>query len=356
MILNIVFYTIWLLNIAFTILKKKSKLLSTTSFLMVAYLYMTSNSTTDYNNYMYIYANSELYSGIIEPGYLILMKFFNLLGVDFNIFYGEIAIICLLIILYVFNKFSDNYQLFYSVFFMYKCFESYNIIRNYIMQAFLLLGIYFLIKSEKGKYLISCGLAFLNHRTAISYLPMVAYNEKKPFSMRFIKYFSLVIALLCVFIFLTGNNFQWLYSLVSSLAGDSMAEKVDYYFTTSTRLGFLLYFVLHLGDILICHTCQKKVINSYERESLQYKLFKFTQFANLYCLVSFPLIMMNMNFYRIYCSIHFLNMINYSVILDSHKGTTRRYYRDLIMIFLLNLCYMLPIVQAANQRGLMLGL
>lgn len=342
----VLFYVFHLLNVLFLFFRKKSKLLTAATFAVLIYIYYNNTGNNDYLPYLAMYKHTERFS--VEPGYILLMKAAQHFSLDFNSFYCIICTACLTIIMAVYRKFSDDFQLFFSVYLIYQYFEDLNVIRNFIIRALIIVAFYYLYKGKKLHFVALTAIGALFHQTAIFYLPLVIYGNKKKFSIRAIKVMAAVVFLLCIVIFITGNNFSWLYNTLSSrLMGND--SKLDYYFTTSTRFGFILYFFLHLGNIYIMRSSLSIMNLENEKERSLYEL---AEFVNLYVISSFPLIMMNINFYRLYNNIFVLNYIVYAILLKNCKKDA--YYFTLLKILGLNMLYALPIVHGSNQKQLVL--
>ena len=259
------------------------------------------------------------------------------------------------------------------MYFTYQYFADLDLLRNFIMRAFLTAGIYMLVKRKKIPFVVCVFIAFLFHRTALLYLPLVFFDVDKALSKKIIKSFVTVIITLCIIGFVFGNNWSWIINIAAPILGEN-SQKLSYYFTTKTRLGFLIYFVLYIynystiilsaynGDTNISYSDGKTVIIKTAGRDVQgekvriqnNELFLWSKYINLYCLLSFPLIMMNENFYRIFNNIYFINLIYYSKVLDSYNSTTSEYYFRVIQFFVGNLLYRLPFVQGNDQKKFIL--
>ena len=115
MIVNILFYCVLAANIGCVLLKKKSKILTVLSVVLAIYIGFANTGSGDYSAYHTVYDFDLRYG---EIGYMILMKVSNFIGLSFGKLQGVICALSLGIILYVFRQYSDNYQLFFSLFFL----------------------------------------------------------------------------------------------------------------------------------------------------------------------------------------------------------------------------------------------
>ena len=349
MIVNILFYSILALNILCVLMKKKSKIVTLASILIAIYISFENTGSGDYGMYVYLYDGGIEYG---EIGYSLLQRLTYAMGLTFNELQGIICTIALIIILYVFSKYSNNYQLFFALFFISEFFINVNVLRSYIARAFLLLGFHFLMNGKKMKYVLLVMLAISFHVTSVLYLPLVFlvgrdYSSKK--AKRVMGTLALIILMLCVVVFVLGNKFTWLYNIMVIIM-PSMQDKFDAYFTTSTRFGFMLYFMLHAGNLFLHSIGSKQMSQDQSASSMSNKIYHFSGIVNLYTILFFPLIMMNTNFCRVLNNIFFLNVIYYAMFLDSYKKATIDYYKTLISMFAVTLCSTFPLVHASNQR------
>jgi hypothetical protein len=129
-------------------------------------------------------------------------------------------------------------------------------------------------------------------------------------------------------------------------------QKLAYYFTTKTHYGFLIYFALFGICLFAIFRTKNNQIPEYFSEKEE--LYRWVLYINCYCIISFPLIMLNNNFYRIYNNIFFLNLFYFASFLDGYNTTTLQYYSKLGQAFCAFYLYRLPFVQAFDQKFLIL--
>ena len=82
--ITILFNVIWLLNLFFLFIKKKSRMVEATSIAISFYIYFYNQSSNDYQRYSWIY-NGNLKNGV-EPVFLLLVNIGNRLGLSQNQF------------------------------------------------------------------------------------------------------------------------------------------------------------------------------------------------------------------------------------------------------------------------------
>ena len=122
---------------------------------------------------------------------------------------------------------------------------------------------------------------------------------------------------LCFATLLNGNEIPYISNIYAYLfKGISYKE---YYISTSTHFGFLLYFAYHLFNVLIA----KVVKDKFNDDD------KFGRFANvcylcsLIACISFPLIMMNGEFYRITRSLNIITYILLTIYFENYTYNSR---------------------------------
>mgnify|MGYP003303977491 CR=1 FL=1 len=343
--LQVVFVSIWFLNLIFLFFKKKSKIVIGMSICLSIYVYFHNVGSNDFFKYSLIY--SGRIKSEMEPGYDLLMRIGNIIGLSFQEFQGIVASVCLLLIIMIFSKLSQNYHCFFTYYFIYQYFADLNFFRNFIMRTILFFAIYMLMQKKKKIFILLLLIASLFHSSALIYIPLILVNSETQLTKKTIKIFAVSILVFCFIVFIAGNNWTWLGVLATVILGEE-SEKIYYYFTTSTRLGFLLYFSLYFAFLIYILSTKHKLHNS------KVTIFNWTYYINLYCLISFPMIMLNTNFYRIYNNLFFLNITYSAIVLEQYERTTGKYYGEIIKLLLINYLYRLPLVQAWNQRFLIL--
>lgn len=350
--LTTIFIGFFIINFFFVLIRKKPFILLPVNIIFVVILVYGTTKTGDYAIYELMYTTG--YSrNTIEVGYNFWTDVCNALGMTFNQFWLSLVIIFGAVILWVFSKFSNNYPLFFSLYYIHMIFIDIVQIRTFCVGSIFTLAIYFLFQGKRKIYMLLLLLAVSFHIQILFFAPLVFFDFTKQLTIKFIKWSGGIMLGLCAFLFLIGNKMTFIanmgISLISSLGSDTKTV----YFNTTTRFGFLLYFALHLGAIAVTYYCRSKVRDSQSHNEV-------IDFCNkcltlqMYCIFCFPLIMINMNFYRLYRVIYIVNYISWAMILDSMK-TTRQYYKSVFAIFAATLLYRLPLVHGNNQIEIILN-
>lgn len=256
----------------------------------------------DYYNYMYFYY-SDLSYGDFELGFIILVRIFRLLNINYETFLFFIFSICLCINVLIVKKFKTNIH---CVLFLYVLIQlpadtvQY---RNYIASTFLLLSLYCNYNKNKVGTLISILVSLSFHRSFIIYLPILFINEK--YIKFLIRYGSVFIIILTIIIHFVGGS-SFLSSLLINLFSDVGKSG---YFNTTTGIGFWLYFILYILNIVLLI-----YFNHLARNTEISLLLRWCLLINLYICISLPLLTFNMNIYRLYRNLNLFNFICYSKI------------------------------------------
>ncbi len=344
--MEVLFYIIFLLNVILVLLKKNSRVLNTLSFLLIVFISYKNSGSGDYQSYKLIYDGVENYG---EAGFVLLINICKFFGFDFNVFQCILCVASVSIILWVFSKYSKNYALFFTLIFITELFVNINVLRSFFARALLVLAVHHLIKGRKIMFLLVLTLATTFHITMIMYFPLILFNPYKKLTIKQMKILISIVVIACIGFFLMGNDFTWLYKMISGII-PSLQGKIDVYFTEYTRFGFLIYFVLHIGNVLLCLLGKKKMNDKALFKTPQQNLYQMVFVLNFYTIFFFPLLMMSTSFCRVLNNIFFFNVMYYATLLDQFRTRTTRYYKILFAIIGIQLLSTLPFVHASNQR------
>ena len=334
---------VWLINLILLLFKKKNKVVILGSIIFLIVLFFWSNGSGDYQNNKDVYEYHIQFEQL-ELGYTTLIKIFNSLSIGFQQFQGIICSTCFIITLLVFSRFSKNYHLFFSVYLIYQCLYDMDTMKNFIARALFFVAIYHILKGQRIKYVIFVLFAFLFHRTFILYFPLAFLNLKK-LRISTVKVFVISIVLL-VFIFWTISLFPSGFTLFTYIPIiGNFSEKMETYFSSSSKITFIIYFALHLLNIY--YLCiNKKVFMTNLKDKYMFNVFLT---FNLYVLISFPFIIISNVFFRVFNNIYLLNYIMYAVSLE--RINRRKFIKNVIKIMIFNSIYRIPIVHSSAEFG-----
>ncbi|WP_294413173.1 EpsG family protein [uncultured Ruminococcus sp.] len=356
--LVILFNVIWLLNLSLVLLKRQNKVIALFSMIIAIYTFLYNTGSNDYHMYEAIYELKN--TSEVEVGFKLLITIARFCGISFGVFQGLIGGICLSINLWIFGNYSKNYNLFFTLYFISQFFTDVNLLRNCIMRTLVLLSFYYLMNSCKTKAIITLLITVTIHRATIFYLIFLLYDVSKDstfFKMmnikkrKVLKYAALLAIYICTVNYILGNKWILLRNLAKLYLGNG-SGKFDYYFSTTTRFGFLIYFILFGTYFLIIYYSKNKV--------KKYNMYKFSEltdwiyYINLFVILSFPMMMINLDFHRLANGIYFINIVYFAVLIESSKKNLF-YYLWVLVLILCNYLWRLPIVQGWDQKFLILA-
>lgn len=347
--ISIIFYSIWILNILFVLIKKKSKVLTLLSVAVSVWIVYQSTSTADYWIYMKYYQADT--SGGIEIGYIFLMRLANMMGLTYNEFLMVISIICFAIIMIVYRQFTDNYQLFFSLYFIYEYAIDITQVRNFVASCLLLLAFYFIVKRKRIFAIVTIAISALMHISMLFYIPLLFINPESYKNRKALKYCSIAIVFMCVALKFGGSRFSALSNLLSTVVGSTdLGDKTSYFYSLSNN-GYLLYFALCAVNIAVFMYSRHVIRNNMNQDIVESEMEIILDaglLINLYCVFSFPFIILNMSFYRLFRNVLLINFMISCIAADSFKKTTTAYYKYILTAFVGNLLYKIPLVHGSS--------
>ena len=200
-------------------------------------------------------------------------------------------------------------------------------IRNFLSVSLLSNGVYYIYEDKKFKAFMFLVLSSLIHVSMIFYLPLILIKKDNlniNNTFKFIGWSVLLISIINFFI--TDNIFlkNILYKIFSGSGKES-------YFTTSSNYGFIIFFSMHLLTLLIIYFGKHLLISKNK-----ISIINFILIIDIYVLISFPLVMINMSMYRLFRNLYLLNGICFSLIYDSfskNKVLLKQWIFVILLIF-----------------------
>lgn len=302
--------------------------------MVLFYIAGTSKGILDYDTYERFYITGS--SGI-EIGYVLLEKIGIWVGLSFVQFRWVIYILSFLIAFQGIKRIGLNKNVAFSLYAIFPFTYDVIQIRNLIALSLVIYAISYLsIKGIVGKikYVTLILIAGSIHTLALVYLILIITDLSTERSLRrngllFVFCVSLGLALLM-------RISPTLSDGIAMLVFKSNAVKGSAYTARRLNWGFLLYWMMQLGYILTAWLLRKKDVEGQEGYGAWYNpenLF----WLNLCIACTFPLCVININFYRIYRN---LSLINYGMLalVDDSYSKTRRLFSILMFVatFILN--------------------
>lgn len=340
------FYITLFINILMVFLKRRSSAVLLLTAIVAVYIYFVSTGSADYATYDLVYTGA-IPEESFEPGYRFLMAIGRACGLDFVTFQGIICTVCLVIIIWIFRKFSRNYHLFFALYFLYQFFYDICVIRNHIGLTILFIALVFLYRKKRISYLICIAIACLFHKMIIFYTPFVLIDFGKKKHIGYLKKIAIASICLSLLVFVALRNTDLLLKIVDRLP---IINKVQLtYFSTVVRLGFIPHYAVHIVNFMLVATIGRRTMRIV-RDKSYYKLFRFCYGINLYVFISFPFMLYSIPFFRLFNGIYLFNYIFFAVTLRLNSRNKNRYRKMFTGILLANAMYCLPWIHAAEQR------
>jgi len=313
----LIFYAIAVLNIAFGIKKKNSKVLYVLALLII-FLLMTFNSDgPDIYNYFEAYdtwIDSEgkiVKAGYMEWGYTFLMACFKGAGLDFISFRIVLTIVCLLLFTNTIKYYKANGNLVLGFYMTYLFFFDTIQLRNCVMQFILLFASRYLFQksfSSTVKYLLFILIASSVHIVALFNLLflIIKFSDKKSYYKN-ICLIATGLFLICIVIQpYLPQIANWLLQFI---------KRGSSYLEINVKLGYLVILVLHLIGLVALCAFRGAVKSNGEAKANIDNIIK----VNIVLCLFMPLMFINSNFYRIFRNNIILTMIGLTLIYNNSE-------------------------------------
>lgn len=336
---------------------KKSKLLTWIMLLIAIVLIGGSSFNADYYSYEnnYFSIGNGLENWDFEFGFQLINKLAYKLGFSYQDFRIIIALIGMLLIYQTVKKFTQNTAYVMSLYLIYPLILDTIQIRNFFAMSIVIYGMRYIISLEKYylKFIIAIALATSIHATMAFYLAFLLVslkNNQKMISV--VVSISVLSTILMPYIIKTASFF---------IASD----KISTYFYTETsiltQIGVFIYFfysiyiIVFLETILskldvkkmkYADTVEEKILSDSRNSEINDMLIidkKTIVSINIIALLSLPLVINNLNFFRLYRNIFIINYIYYAVYFESDKKTYNSYFAQLLVLVLIVVSFILLI-------------
>lgn len=282
------------------------------------YIAINSKNISDLSTYEMIYDSG---TNTFESGYTLLTRIGKLVGLDYlgfrTVLFGAGFIliwICLI-------KLKANVNVVLGIYAIYPFTLDVIQNRNFLAASIILFGIPFLFKENKTgsiEFIICVVLATTIHRISIVYLLLLfaknGRNEKlRKRILLFIVFFAFLLAF---FIRFSPGMTEAVINFLMSIN----SERTTAYTQILLRWGFLLFWTMELLYVLSAKIIiSEKIGHEYEivDNIPKNELATFIYWINLCCCSLFPLLLININFYRIYRNLSLVNYIQLPLLLST---------------------------------------
>lgn len=250
----------------------------------------------------------------------ILIKCGNFLGLDFYQFKVIITIIALVLIFYALKDETTNLyyvMLMYTISFV---FMDSQVLRNFLAMSVLLFSIRYLKDIQNKKNLFKAILCIIIatgiHKSFMIYSILLLLVLKKEKSFRWIIAF-LGISLLGITI--VNGKIPFL---------DGILQYIDFgnrslAFETRTKFGGIPVILIHLYTIFIIKNLCERLKNRYTEEQLNF--YNTVYFIDICMITILPLLLLNLDFYRLIKNVTLLNYAVLANAFSSYKNTSSKF-------------------------------
>lgn len=324
--LRIVFYFIWFSNILLMVTKNKSRIISILSFILSFVLFAGNNMNPDYMVYQWGY-NQHTFEGF-EFGFKFLSLQAQHLSLDYQGMLMLVQLVSLVLIWICIRVITSNINAFWAMYFFSQQFIDIIQWRNYFASVFLLCAVTLLYKNKKFFSLIFVAIACSFHITFFVFVPFVLlYNKKAKLKIKNIYIIAFVIITTYI-IGYTINLISNIDILQNSVQVLGMNNRYQYY-GIGTRFGSILPFAIYLIDLyLILWISRSEYFLSNNLANIIVKL-------NVFVGIFTPLLLIDINFYRIFRDINIINFVFIAYILDKNTVVDKLYIKQLCVVFVM---------------------
>lgn len=322
-VFNLVYFILWLLNYFLSGKKKVSGIIAlcTWGFL---YVLFASNLAIEGDAYKYKmdYELGIFGSGWAEKGYEVLKWICRFCGLkSYNHFLVAIFAIGSFLIFWGVTKINGdlNIVFFSTMPFLFPALAA--AIRFFIAFSIFVFCLAYLIKGEKIKYLIGILVAIAFHRSALFFLLFLlceavdVHRIDDGIKRHVVKMIGLISGVCTIYtLFFRQLPFigiiKWFF-LRYIPEGAAGATKVEVYFSSTTRFGFLILVVLYITNFWLSK-CLLRVSNAEQYEERDKKLAMIGYSINVIMAITLPFSIINLVFFRLYGVQTIINCIIYS--------------------------------------------
>jgi len=314
-------YVVSSILIFFSLIKKKSALLSLLLFIALWILFGFNTGNADY------YAYELQFNGTIKPpdiGFEFLLVFFNLIGFTYQQFLITISLICYVIIFTSIKKYTENLSYVMALYFIYPFIFDVVQIRSFIALTILLYGLQYLFTNNKKdifKYIFFVLVASSIHFAFLFYLVLILVKFFPSWKKMLVIFSAFVI--LAILVIYSG----FLAVLLNNLFNH---PRIDDWFKIGTNLGFLVPFLLQIMMFLFVYVSYRKYkdnikvqitnkdsqpfVNLNKKQKFitpnsQINFFETMIKINVIMFLAFPFYIYTTYFFRIYRNILIMNYI-----------------------------------------------
>lgn len=368
----ILYIVIWAVNLLLVLLKKKSIIVCSCSYLLLGILFVSNNGLLgDASVYKSHFENQLVNDGSFEIGYSFIERLLHLVGI--HSYTGLLVVIFILGSFFLWLGLKNDFSCCHFVFaiIMPFIFPTYaTAIRFFIASTIMIPAVRFLSEKKYLCFAILVCLAALFHLLSLVFLLFVfcnfnqisCINENRRIVLCFVGFFSILSFILSI---ICKSN-----TVIVTIAKKSLSfigvsgAKIESYFESFTNLGGLLFFFIYLSQLLSSFFIKTNIErNSFiifdseeERDRItSYVILNYN--INIILSVILPFIAINLVFYRLLIIGHVTNAI--AIGRCSRNEEYNTFFSDIIIdsktVFFLISCLLWFVPEIIRLQSISIG-
>lgn len=326
-LISIAYYSLWILNIYFILRNKENKIVSFLTWVLLFILF-SSNSAISGDAYKYKidYEYGAFGKNWVEAGNELLKFVCKSIGLNsYNQYLIVLFGVSSVLIFLGMRKLNGSFHIIFSATMGFIFPAMAVAIRFFLAFSIFVFCLSFLINGQRLKYIIGIIIATTFHRSALFFLLFlltenVYKNKDNDKYRKKLVYFVGGFAICCAAYALVLRKLPFV-SLISSTLLRFLPDaniKVDAYFGTFTRFGFLIMLIVYVANFIFSRYMMNIVRqNNYEESIVRLSSFGYT--VNVLLAALLPLTVVNLVFFRLYAVQTFVNCIVFSQIKNKTK-------------------------------------
>ncbi|MFA0031256.1 EpsG family protein [Vibrio sp. 10N.261.49.A12] len=237
----------------------------------------------DWLFYSDFYEDPNSTSLLIEPGYLMLSKFFSYFNVPFVVFYTMISIFGVVVIYKFFNKLSPYPVLCLLLYFLTSLAFTFEALRQNIALSIILLAVLFYIKKRTSYYFIAVLIASFFHVSALLMLVVPVVVK----SRYLVKYAIPLLFIGMLLVVLDISLIRWVFEFLHSIFNNGYSAKVLHYLSETEGVNALTFsLVIKVGLFIVVYYHKDKISTAMSHRLSLQEFDKLLGFLTLFLLMS----------------------------------------------------------------------
>lgn len=313
--ISILFYFTFFINLILVLARKKSTSCAIALWTVLLLVY-AGNIRSGFSDLTYY--RQRYYEGLNDiffqdKGYVWLANSISDRGWSFQILLAVLFLLSSVLLYFIAKKLRCSYNLLLVLYSLFYFFYGLEVIRFFLAVSIAALGYYCLSQGRKFQFIFWLLLASQFHASILFVLPFLFFYSTKEKNRKITLLIAFSIALI-VLNYLNGNRSDYLISFFGNIVNtESTRERIQFYTSNSTRLGFLIYYMYFMFNMVIIYHLKKIASSIKTMNDRQQNFLHCVYQQNLFCSIFLPLIMFNVTFFRYIIFTTVLNFIVYAM-------------------------------------------